>query len=264
MSSRIRFGHDQGEWDRDEGGNRDDWRNRGSENRGAYPDQRNREWQSQGVNRWNAPSIRPEHGYEQPGEQGRYGRGGYGRSSPHDHDFEQRINENDWRGQGSSFGGGAYRGGIDRNDASDFSRRQYFGGDYERESRFGQAQGWQRPIGRPPKGYTRSDERIREDVSDRLADRIDASEITVEVRNGEVNLSGTVRARWVKHEAEHIADSVAGVKDITNQIRVQRDEPTYERAPQATAQRANSGIEGTSPPNRTSVAGASHQNNNGR
>ena len=50
---------------------------------------------------------------------------------------------------------------------------------------------------RGPKGYKRSDERIQEDVNDRLADDpyVDASDIEVSVSGGEVNLSGTVEDR---------------------------------------------------------------------
>src|SRR5882724_11631017 len=48
--------------------------------------------------------------------------------------------------------------------------------------------------GRGPRGYKRSDDRIREDVNDRLSDqpRLDASGIDVTVNNGVVTLSGTV------------------------------------------------------------------------
>ena len=51
--------------------------------------------------------------------------------------------------------------------------------------------------GRGPKGYTRSDDRIREDVNDRLSDDpfIDASEVEVSVSSCEVTLSGTVDSR---------------------------------------------------------------------
>jgi len=44
--------------------------------------------------------------------------------------------------------------------------------------------------GRGPKGYERSDDRIREDVCDRLMDdpEVAASNLTVEVRGGEVIL----------------------------------------------------------------------------
>jgi len=78
--------------------------------------------------------------------------------------------------------------------------------------------------GRGPKGWKRSDERIREDVSERLADHpeIDASEIEVNVNNGEVILTGTIEDRRTKRLAEDIAESVSGVGEVHNQLRVQQ------------------------------------------
>jgi len=77
-----------------------------------------------------------------------------------------------------------------------------------------------------PKGYVRTDERIREDVCDRLMgyDRLDCSDIEVTAENGEVTLSGTVASRWAKHAAEDIAADVLGVKDVHNRLRVQSPE----------------------------------------
>ena len=77
--------------------------------------------------------------------------------------------------------------------------------------------------GRGPKGYQRSDERIREEVSDRLMadDTIDASEIEVMVKDGEVTLKGSVDHRWAKRRAEDMAEQVMGVRDVMNQIRVE-------------------------------------------
>jgi hypothetical protein len=76
--------------------------------------------------------------------------------------------------------------------------------------------------GRGPKGYTRSDERIREDLCERLSDdaHIDASEISVDVKDGTVTLSGQVDERWIKHRAEDIADACGGVKDVQNRLAV--------------------------------------------
>jgi len=69
-------------------------------------------------------------------------------------------------------------------------------------------------FGRGPKGYTRSDERIREDLSERLHDDhdVDASEVSIVVKDGEVTLTGTVENRRQKHRVEDIADAVSGVK----------------------------------------------------
>ncbi|MCA8180591.1 BON domain-containing protein [Burkholderia vietnamiensis] len=76
-----------------------------------------------------------------------------------------------------------------------------------------------------PKGYTRSDERIREDVCERLARalEIDVSDVSVEVRDGCVVLEGTVPTRWMKHDIEDLSDDCMGVRDVENRVRVRRD-----------------------------------------
>lgn len=76
--------------------------------------------------------------------------------------------------------------------------------------------------GRGPKGYRRSDDRIREDICDRLTDdwRIDASEMEVAVQNGEVMLSGAVRDREDKRRAEDLVERIPGVRDVHNNLRV--------------------------------------------
>jgi hypothetical protein len=86
--------------------------------------------------------------------------------------------------------------------------------------------------GRGPKNYTRSDERIREDVNDRLCDDawLDASDIEVQVANGEVTLNGTVNQRDDKRHAEDIAEQVSAVKHVQNNLRVQPKTTTAETA----------------------------------
>lgn len=81
--------------------------------------------------------------------------------------------------------------------------------------------------GRGPRNYTRSDERIREDVSDRLLDdhHLDASDIEVTVSGGEVTLDGTVDSRAAKRHAEDLADDCSGVTHVQNNLRV-RDRRT--------------------------------------
>lgn len=73
-----------------------------------------------------------------------------------------------------------------------------------------------------PKGYTRSDERIRDDVCERLAHdgRVDLREVEVDVEAGVVTLKGSARDRGEKHRIEDIAGHVMGVKDVQNQLRV--------------------------------------------
>ncbi|MBV8086255.1 MAG: BON domain-containing protein [Chloroflexi bacterium] len=76
--------------------------------------------------------------------------------------------------------------------------------------------------GRGPRNYTRSNDRIREEVSDRLADHpwVDASHIEVVVEDGVVTLTGSVEDRTQKRMAEDVADSVSGVRDVNNQLRI--------------------------------------------
>lgn len=75
-----------------------------------------------------------------------------------------------------------------------------------------------------PKNYKRSDERIREDVSDHLSDDplVDASEIEVSVQNSEVTLNGIVENRVQRRRAELAAEQVSGVSHIQNNLRVRR------------------------------------------
>ncbi|MCV2868662.1 BON domain-containing protein [Defluviimonas sp. WL0002] len=78
--------------------------------------------------------------------------------------------------------------------------------------------------GRGPKNYTRSDERIFEDVNDRLTDdeSLDATDISVEVKDREVTLDGTVQSRYAKRRAEDCADMVSGVQHVQNNLRVKQ------------------------------------------
>lgn len=99
-------------------------------------------------------------------------------------------------------------------------------GDEDAERRREQDRRWEGTHrGKGPKGYQRSDERIRDDVNDRLSDDafLDASNIDVTVSNGEVTLTGTVSERSDKRRAEDIAESVSGVKNVEVRLRVQED-----------------------------------------
>jgi osmotically-inducible protein OsmY len=77
---------------------------------------------------------------------------------------------------------------------------------------------------RGPKNYERSDERIREDLCERLWHdaSLDVAEVSVDVDHGIVKLDGTVPHRRMKHAIEDIAAGCAGVHDVENRIRVVR------------------------------------------
>jgi osmotically-inducible protein OsmY len=78
--------------------------------------------------------------------------------------------------------------------------------------------------GRGPKGYARSDERIREDVCEALErdNHVDASEIEVKVKEGVVTLTGSVEDRRTKRLAEDAVEYLSGVKDVRNELTVDR------------------------------------------
>jgi osmotically-inducible protein OsmY len=104
---------------------------------------------------------------------------------------------------------------------------------------------------RGPKGYKRSDDRIREDVSDRLGENpyIDCSEVEVTVNNGEVTLTGVVTSRQEKFLIEEITDDVSGVNEVHNQVRVKRE------------QQGNPAMAETVPGNQTSAEIAARSRN---
>ncbi len=78
--------------------------------------------------------------------------------------------------------------------------------------------------GRGPKGYHRSDERIKEDVSEQLTQHpdIDPSDVEVKVTSGEVTIVGTVDSRDAKRMIEDLIESASGVKEVHNQLRVKQ------------------------------------------
>lgn len=90
------------------------------------------------------------------------------------------------------------------------------------DPRFVQEHGFAGPyVGRGPKGYVRSDERIREEICEMLylQGYVDTAEVEVSVKNGEVTFTGTVQNRGDKRFIEEMAERVAGVNEIHNQIR---------------------------------------------
>jgi hypothetical protein len=76
--------------------------------------------------------------------------------------------------------------------------------------------------GKGPKGWRRPDERIRDDVCERLArdPRIDAREIEVKVNDGLVTLSGSVESRKAKRMAECEIEELPGVRDVRNELKI--------------------------------------------
>ena len=139
-----------------------------------------------------------------------------------------------YEGEGYLRGGDASRGRARGDFGSPYPVGEYnepgygrFGG-YHGETFSGDSRTPERQSyrGRGPKGYQRSDERIREDICERLTfdDDVDATDLEVTVSGATVTLAGSVRDRYSKRRAEDIAESVAGVEDVQNQIRLAREE----------------------------------------
>jgi len=139
--------------------------------------------------------------------------------------FRSMENYGDDRQRGYESGNDRYgqqgeRGWWDR--ASD-EVASWFGDDEARRRRRSDER-TQQFRGRGPKNYRRSDERIKEDINDRLSDDhfLDASDIEVSVSSTEVTLTGSVNSRTDKRRAEDIAEQVSGVTNVENRLRVKQ------------------------------------------
>jgi hypothetical protein len=101
-----------------------------------------------------------------------------------------------------------------------------------------ETQGPYRGIG--PRGYTRSDTAIQEDVSQRLTENsnIDASDIEVDVVAGEVVLTGSVRTDDERRSAERAVLLVLGVRSVANRLQLTGERTAGESAMAAQPQRA--------------------------
>lgn len=115
-------------------------------------------------------------------------------------------------------------------------------------------------FGRGPRGYKRSDERITEDVNQKLMDDadIDASDIEVKVKDGDVTLTGSVANRQARRQVEDLVESVSGVQDVSNQLKCRKCDESKgngTQSPTVSAQ-VNSGKSGSTA-SRTNAGAAS-------
>jgi hypothetical protein len=181
------------------------------------------------------------HGRSGP-ERGQYGYGtrGFGETQTTRGDLEERMRREAMRRDqrephtyderyGPVYGHGpgvenmsppsiGYGTSPSRADDHETGHGGFIGGGIRREDA-----GRGRPLGRGPKGYQRSDDRIREDICERLMNHwMDAEDVDVQVKAGDVTLVGSVRSRDEKHAIEDVAASVLGVKDVHNHLRVQQ------------------------------------------
>jgi osmotically-inducible protein OsmY len=142
--------------------------------------------------------------------------------------------------------GSSYGRGYDRSPSSDYEERDergwwdkasdevasWLGDEDAARRRRMDARNQGQHTGKGPKNYKRSDSRIEEDINDRLTyeSYIDASDVTVSVENGEVTLTGTVLNRYAKRQVEDIAESVRGVTNVENRLRIKREDQSIMNA----------------------------------
>lgn len=170
--------------------------------------------------------ARQDDGWQAPGPQQRdhyEASGGYfddQRSGP-----EQRREPNVAYGRAPAGGQSEYGRGRDggmpgRGDGRERTAAPQAGADMRTSGR-----------GKGPKNFTRSDERILEDVCHALEDcDVDASHIEVRVTNGEVTLEGHVADRRDKREAEDVCADTRGVKQVHNLLRIGEPSSTSTQA----------------------------------
>lgn len=259
-------------WDRTYNRSSDDWRENDYENRNVYSSDRERDYWKNRNSQLNDLNWNTSTNYYNRDYNNDYNRNYNNDSNRNYSDYNRNYNNNNnnynrnydfnrsnyrndnWRNNNNDTYNNRYRneGWRDnyRNEDRDWWDRtkdevaSWFGDDeaQRRRDRDEREQGKYR--GKGPKNYTRSQERIKEDVSDKLSDDsfIDASNIEVEVNGNEVTLTGQVDSRYSKHRAEDLAEDVTGVAHVQNNLRVKettpqenRENPKYNPITSATA-----------------------------
>jgi osmotically-inducible protein OsmY len=175
--------------------------------------------------------------YGQSGYGGRsgYGGGGYGQGGYQSSSGQGRGQQSDssqsWRGYGAGYGS---EGGFGDSGGwtEPYGEGQQYGGQqrYSQVSQgsgssgqgYGQSGSGQRGLhrGKGPKGYQRSDDRVKELICERLRDdpEIDPGEVTINVAGGRVTLDGSVDSRRTKRAIEDIAEQFD--VEVQNNLRV--------------------------------------------
>ena len=162
-----------------------------------------------------------------------YGRSGYGQSDHGQSGYGPT-------GYGAGYGATGYgsSGGWREpyGEGQQYDQRGQYGG----QSSYGGQSGLHR--GKGPKGYQRSDERLKEMICERLRDdpEIDPSEVTITVQGGKVTLEGTVDSRHAKNAIEDVAEQF-GVQDVQNNLRVQRASSSTESGRSTTGKKGEEG-----------------------
>jgi osmotically-inducible protein OsmY len=231
--SGSRGGSDLGQW----GGRSQD------DDEGRYSESREREFSGYGSSGYGSSGNyggseerdRSNYGNENYSGYGNFGQGDYSQG-----DYGQRDSGSSGTSQygRSSFGGTRNYSGSQGSGSQDWGSQGSGSQGWGSQGSGGRQMGWSEPYGegqqygsrgsqglhrgKGPKGYQRSDERIKELISESLSDHpeIDASEITVNVQGGKLTLEGTVDSRQTKNTVEDIAEQFC--QDVQNNLRVSR------------------------------------------
>ncbi|AGH95400.1 BON domain-containing protein [Pseudobdellovibrio exovorus] len=140
----------------------------------------------------------------------------YGAGYPRAGEFEQGRNATSSQYHGT-------RHDMNHADQGRFSSEVYGrGSQWGQASEHGQTSQRGQFSGKGPKGFRRSDDRIKEEVCEALEydSDVDASEIDVSVKEGICTLTGSISSRQMKRQAEACAENVRGVQDVRNDLRV--------------------------------------------
>jgi osmotically-inducible protein OsmY len=190
--------------------------NRGNYGNMSYDNDYNRQDMKQVYGNRNYKSDFEKHYYNQHAGHGNYV-DGYG------NEYNRNRPVNRYGGDTRNYGN-ANQGGFDRDwwDRTKDEVASWFGDDDAERRRKMDRRNMGNFRGKGPKNYHRSEERIREEVCDRLTDDdlVDASDIEVQVQGTEVILTGFVSSRDQKRRAEDIVESVSSVRNVENRLRV--------------------------------------------
>lgn len=161
---------------------------------------------------WSQPSFRPQPRFQDRMSDSHPRNMDYGRGDSYSRDFQNsNIGHADWNNR---FDANRFNG-----DSSSWNR---YSSDQNQQSQHhfnDQKSRW-------PKSYKRTDDRIKDDIHEELIrhGRIDASEIEVQVKDGEITLTGQVLSRQDKRLVEDIAEKVLGAQEVHNQLRVSKQQ----------------------------------------
>ena len=173
----------------------------------------------------------------------------YGHSNSEDQNFDRdfslnEIPDSEWNRTEDHFSTRRNpRGGDDL-----FRNNEYYTNESDQNERknamlgFGNANksaqwsGYERTghYGKGPKGYKRTDDRVKENVSEALYSdpNVDATDIEVEVKDGTVILKGSVESRQIKRAAEDCVDHLSGVEDVRNELTIKKSTSPSSGIPQ--------------------------------